>query len=201
MFGSLAFIASQVLLPVLSSEYGIFRAFQQSLIFLGINIAIGACVVFGFLGSARRMLFSIVLTVLFFLSMTGVFTRIFVEETPLLHLGDYGIYYDLYYTHDSDIAAAKWADKNIPKETGAIIQTDKADASYVKAISGVEIVSGIYPGLIRKEAYVMLHDTNTRRGISYILWNSDVVRYTYPEEFLRREKNLIYDNGEVRIYK
>lgn len=201
MFGSLAFIASQVLLPVLSSEYGIFRAFQQSLIFLGINIAIGASVTFGLLHRGRHIILPVTFAVLFFLSMTGVFTRIVMLEPSQLHLGNHGLYYDLYYTNDSDIMAAAWVNEHIPKGVGAILQTDKADASYIKALTGVDVINGIYPGLVRRNAYVMLHKTNTKKGVSLILWNSDAVQYTYPEEFLVQHKDLVYDNGEVRIYK
>ena len=199
--GSLLFVASQVLLPVLSSEYGVFRAFQQSLIFLSVFIVIGSMSLGIRMKRHARLFVTTAFAILFFYSMTGVMTQVVLQHPPLLHLSNSGPYYDLYYTHKGDLDAIRWVDEHIPKDVGAIVQTDYVDRAELRSISGISLVNGIYPGLIQKDAYVFLDSKNTQKHISTVVWNGDVVGYTYPTQFLDAEKELLYSNGEVRIYK
>ncbi|NTV22234.1 MAG: DUF2206 domain-containing protein [Candidatus Yonathbacteria bacterium] len=191
-------VASQVLLPVFSAEYGVLRAFQQALMVLGIFIVFGSMLVVMRNKRARIIVATSFLT-LFFLAMSGVLTRIVLTTPPQLHLANIGTYHDFFYTRAHDIAAATWMDTHIP--TGSTIQTDRPDMAVYRLLKDREYTPGIHPGIIQKDRYVLAGYANIHRGISLILWNGDIISYTYPLSFLDKHKDVLYNNGNVRVYK
>jgi uncharacterized membrane protein len=199
--GSLLFVASQVLLPVLSAEYGVFRAFQQSLLFLGVSIVIGSMALFVRFSAKTRLVAASVCAVLFFYAMTGVGTQMFLRYPPQLHLANSGLYYDIYYTHESDLRGAEWVEENVPKDIDAVIQTDRSDFSELRRVNGVSVIPGVYPGIVRTTSYVFLNYENTHNEMSIIMWNGDIVEYAYPLRFLEKNKDALYSNGTVVIYR
>ncbi len=199
--GNVLMVASQVLLPVLSAEYGVLRAFEQSLMFLGVLVVIGGlslCVRFS---EHKRFLVVTGFAIVFFYAMTGVFTQLFVRHPGQLHLSNAGTYYDTYYTHDSELQAIEWFDKNIPKSPDIKIQTDHTAVNALYGITGAEIIHGMYPGLIRRDSYVLLTYANVHKSQSMVLWNSNIVKYVYPTAFLDEQKDLLYSSENVKIYR
>lgn len=198
--GSLFLIASQMFLPVLSAEYGIFRAFQQSLIFLSVFITFGSIALLGFFKEPARLTIASLVAVLFFYSMSGIITQLFIQRPPQLHLSNSGSYYDYYYTTRNDLFVADWLRTSRPGG-GMLIQSDMADRNALRSIPGASVSAGIYPGLIKKDSYVVLDETNIGRQNSTILWNADLVVYKYPISFLDDQKDLIYSNGSASVYR
>ncbi|NTV44197.1 MAG: DUF2206 domain-containing protein [Candidatus Yonathbacteria bacterium] len=200
--GSIVMLLSQILLPVLSAEYGVLRAFQQSLMFFGVFIVTGSMAFFVKMKKEHAMMFAATFALIFFIAVSGLFVRFFFVNPPRMHLSDTGMYYDLYYPHESDSAAADWIDTHVPKDVGMRIQTDRPDVASLKMISGITIPGGgIYPSIVEKDAYVLLNYQNTHTGSSFIIQNGDIIRYRYPIRFLDENKDLLYDNGITRIYK
>jgi uncharacterized membrane protein len=200
--GSLVLIFSQIALPVLSKEYGALRAFQQSLFFLSVFIVAGSFTVFWRNGKSFGKIFAGTLAITFFLSSTGVFTQLLGGYGPQLHLNNAGTYYDVYYLHDTEIAGMNWLESVM--ESGDEYQAEsQSDKNQTKSGYAREIgtSSDIFPGLIRKDAFVYLGFANTEKGQATFSYNSDLVNYRYPVEFLDDNKNLIYNNGGSRIYR
>lgn len=199
--GSLLMVASQVLLPVLSAEYGVLRAFQQSLMFLGILVVIGSLVLVSKLKEKNRIWFATVILIVFFYSTTGVFTQILGGYPAQLHLANEGSYFNNYYTHKEELSAIDWLAQDSKKRPGATIQTDRFEYQLLHTIGDANISKGIFPMLIEKNAYVFLGYANTMNNTSAVSWNSDAVTYIYPISFLDEQKDLLYNNGKAKIYK
>jgi uncharacterized membrane protein len=201
--GSLIVVLSQVILPVLSIEYGLLRAFQQALFFLGIFIVVGSLALTSFLGKKNQMIFVSLIAIFFFYSSTGVFTYILGGYAPQLHLSNSGLYYDMYYLHDTESASIKWLSDRTDagNATYKQIQSDRLAITKAKSFFNVDFINDIYPGMIRKESYVYLGYRNTEKKQSSITYNSDIITYEYPIQFLDDNKDLIYSNGYSKIYK
>lgn len=199
--GSLIMIAAQVLLPVLSAEYGVLRAFQQSLLFLGVFVVVGSCVLFSKFTYRVRVGFSSVLLIVFFYSTTGVFTQALGGYPAQLHLNNSGTYYDSYYTHESELSAIRWLMIETPKTQGARIQSDRFEYQSLHSVDGASLGKGIYPGLIERDAYVFLGYSNIKEKVSSFVWNGNAVVYRIPKGFFDDTKDLLYNNGQSAVYK
>lgn len=199
--GSLILVLSQVVLPVVSAEYGVLRAFQQSLMFLGVFIVIGSLALFSLFKRNIQIAFTAVLSILFLFSTTGVLTQALGGYPAQLHLNNAGNYYDWYYAHKSELAAIDWLAHEVPKGSGVKIQSDRSDYQSFQTVRGATISKGVYPGIVERNAYVFLGYTNITQGISTIAWNGDAIVYKLPKGFFDGSKNLLYNNGQTAIYK
>lgn len=203
--GSLIILSAIIVLPVLSVEYGLLRAFQQSLMFLSICIVVGSASLLYFLQERWRVLLAGTLAILFLLSSTGVFTQLLGGYDAQLHLNNSGRYYDLYYVHESELQAIEWLAGEVKKDAAngieTIIQGDHYALEAAYALHRAYVMNDIYPSLIHRDAYVFLGVSNNRSGQATASYNQTSIGYTYPIEFLEATKSLVYDNGEVRIYR
>jgi uncharacterized membrane protein len=203
--GSLLFILAQILLPVLSVEYGVLRAFQQSLMFLGIFLVTGSMTLFFFLKERAKQVVASLLGITFLLSSTGFIIYTLGGYPAQLHLYNDGTYYDLYYAHESEVQSLAWLEKELknidPEIFQSNIQIDTYTSTKIRFINEIGIIDGIYPGLIRKNSYVFLSYANTKKKKATIYHNSDMINYAYPLDFLNDNKNRLYDNSGSSIYR
>jgi hypothetical protein len=65
-------VALQVVLPVISVDYGVLRAFQQALIVFGPLVAVGSLVIFRFLPGGWDTRAAFAVAIVFFISLVGV---------------------------------------------------------------------------------------------------------------------------------
>jgi uncharacterized membrane protein len=201
--GSLILLVAMVVLPVLSVEYGVLRAFQQSLMVLGIFVVVGNLVLIPLLKIRTRIMIVGFLAVVFFWSETGVFTQLFGGDNPLLHLNNNGLYYDIYYSHGTELAGIDWLG-NVAQEDGEVqteTQSDFYSVQKVESITDLNPLNDIYPGLIRQDSYVFLGYTITQKQEATITYSGSQITYTYPIQFLDDNKDLVYNNGGVKIYR
>ncbi|MDP4020616.1 MAG: DUF2206 domain-containing protein, partial [Candidatus Adlerbacteria bacterium] len=203
--GSIFVLCLIIVLPVLSVEYGLLRAFQQSLMLLAPFIVIGSMVTFFFVRKAHQELIAGTLVLIFLLSSTGVFTQLLGGYDAQLHLNNSGPYYDLYYVHESEEAAIDWlageVARNVAEGIEITIQSDHYGVQAAPALKGAYIVSDIYPPLIRRDAYVVLSVKNVTKNQATVSYNQTALNYYYPEQFLEDTKSLVYDQDGVRIYR
>lgn len=206
--GSAIFVALQVFLPVLSVEYGLLRAFQQSLMVLGILTVLGSVALFAWLPSKRlKIAAPILLALLFFVSNTGVITQTLGGYLAQLNLNNAGQYYDIYYTHKQEIAGVQWLSTVAGSTHNGIfaqnspVQFDQY--TYGKLVTYTNLTSDgdIYPATIIKNAYVFLGYANVQDKQATISYNGDLVTYSYPAQFLDKQKDLIYANGGADVYR
>ncbi len=208
-YGSAIFVALQVFLPVLSVEYGLLRAFQQSLMVLGIFTVLGSIALFSWLPTRiLKIGIPVLLAVFFFLSNTGVITQSLGGYLAQLNLNNSGTYYDIYYTHEEEIAGIKWLNLEAGSWHNGIYSQNAPTQfddqyTYGKLVTYTNLVneSDIYPGIVIKNAYVYLGYDNVRDKQATISYNGDLVTYRYPLQFLDNHKDLIYANGGAAVYR
>jgi uncharacterized membrane protein len=226
---SLLFIALNVVLPFLSTEYGILRALQQSMFVLAIFVVIGSVAIGNIWASitcralkriARGIsssslkdiyivstIIPVAMSLLFLLFSTSCIPQLFGGNVAVLHLADSGRYYDNYIVHPSDYSGIAWL-TNYSKQQPKVLdnlqfetQTDRYVVPAPGPLVSIGTGDNIYPSLVRKSAYVYMGYSNVNNQRATLVYNGDQVSYTYPLQFLDLQKNLLFNNGSARIYK
>lgn len=220
------FIVLVAVVPVLSIEYGILRAIQQSLLIVGPLIACGSAVMGAWgvslllgwsnrpfpdssLKWARRSAHALpaILVILLFVFSTGAVATAVGGNVPPLHLANSGNYYDLHYTTRADVEAIAWLSSTYEGYVLAgmpyhfDLQIDSFARNRLVAFSDVPYTSTIFPYLIKKDAYVYVPPVTTREGYALMSAGGRLISYTYPIELLDEQKDLVYTNGSVKIYR
>ena len=218
-FFVLVFIFLIIIAPVLSTEYGILRAMQQSMFIISLFIVLGSFWVsdgfqkikqYFFLRSGKTennktYLLPLVLAILFFLYSTGAILQLFGKNSALLHLNNAGRYYDNYLIKDTEIVGVEWINKVAKQaDTSGVkiqIQTDRFSKVRLTSLRSLDATNEIFPGAVRKEAYVFLGEATVKKERATLVFGGDQITYSYPIQFLDDNKNLVYDNGGAKIYK
>lgn len=204
---SLIFVASQIILPVVSIDYGVARAYQQGMFVLGLFIVVGSFAIFSWIPWKRLALaLPVVLMTFYFLSNTGFITQLTGGYAPQMNLSNSGTYYDLYYPHQTEVAAEQWLNQLFRSRgwTGSNqpeIQAERYIAFRTEALTPLNVSQGIYPGQLQPDSFVILGYTNVHKRQTTFFYNGDLVTYHYPARFLDDNKNLIYSNDSARIYQ
>src|SRR5204862_8066830 len=94
---NLVIVFVQVVLPVVSVEYGVLRAFQQALVVLDVFLVLGTMALVPNRFSRWRVAVATFLALAFFASSTGIITQLIGSYEPQLHMNNAGRYYDIYY--------------------------------------------------------------------------------------------------------
>ncbi len=206
--GCVLFVVLQVVLPVISVEYGLLRAFQQSLMLLSIFIVMGSIVVASLAPTKRLKAYIPVIIALFFLvSSTGLITQTLGGYAAQLNLNNSGMYYDIYYLHRSEVVGIQWLDtlaKTHPAAKISLPDVQSDDYSFYKqqnTLFDVDPLSNIYPGLIRRDSYVYLGYSNVVKDQATVSYQGNTLTYNYPVKFLDDNKSLIYNNGGAKVYR
>ena len=106
-FGAVAALGLIVLVPNLSVDYGVLRAFQQTLLVVAPLMAAGLWMVLRRLGSTAGTLV-VAIPVVVLLILGGVLPALIGGQQQRLALSNSGSYYDRFYTSDSETQAIDW---------------------------------------------------------------------------------------------
>lgn len=192
----------QVLLPNGSIDYGLLRLFQQGMILFSLPLIIGGLALLSIFDKIHKSIKIYGLTfifVLFFLYLSGFIPNITGGYYPQLNVNNGGFYYDAYYTSTTDILSMTWLNDNGNKKTP--VQSDWFALNKIHAYEKFYTIDAMIPSSIRINSYVYLSTFNTtsKSIIEYV--NSDPIYYTYDFAILNNNKNLIYSNGNSKIYR
>jgi uncharacterized membrane protein len=200
-------LAAIVVLPVLSAEYGLLRAFQQILLLSGAAIAFATLTLIPSALKRTRVWLPAFLAILFFASSTGLITTALGGYPAQLHLANSGKYYDLYYAHTSEQQAMSWL-SNAENHGGGSnnlstsIMTDRYTFDRIEQFKKVSVAGdNIYPGVVTRDSYVFLGYTTTTQGVATAFYNNDPLTYYYPVGFLDGNKDEVYASQGARIYR
>ncbi len=201
----LALLASQVLLPALSVNYGILRAFQQALLLVSTTVVIGALAVLRVAGRRRAALLTGALAVGTVASLTGLLPQLTGGYPAQLHLNAAGQYYDSYYVHDQEVSGAYWLGNRIGDDQARRrpygVSSDNYLMNFIESATGTRPNGELYPPLVRRDNYVFLGTSAVSQRRVGVFIDGDSIAYRYPVPFLSRVKNLVYDNGGTRVYR
>lgn len=207
------FIGLNIVLPVLSVEYGIFRAMQQSMFIMAPFLVAGIVVLGqGLARVSKRIVrfnpnvFAYAFATVFFMYSTHFLPYLFGNTPAILHLSNYGVYYNNYLISDAEVYGVDWlsnTDSQSQESNGVrlSIQTDKYSKVKFASITGINAYNNIFPGVIRKDSYVFLNPVTAQEQRTAAVYNSDVITYQYPTQFLDNVKALIYTNGGAEVYR
>jgi len=180
------------------------RLFQQTLLILSVPIVLGAYHIFKKITKNHYPEMTAILFIGYFLFYT-TFIQELTKGRPLIpesyNLSNHGLYYDYFYTRDSEVASAAWLKTNRDNHYN-IYADEVASLRLVSRASITDAKYDVIPSAIKKDAYVYLIFNNAVRETGYKKYlGRYVLSYTYPKKFLDDHKNLIYSNGDSQIYK
>ena len=202
--GGLGMVTLITVLPNLSADYDVLRAFQEALIVIAPVLVAGSYVALRPLLPSLAIRASAVLCLGLFASTTGLLPQLLGGYPAQLSLDNSGQYYDAYYTFPQEVAAVGWlAGKPgvVPGGVQAENFTDRFAFTAPGEVSGRQVIGDIYPTLLRRSSWVLLGSATLRTGQADVFYDGDLVSYGYPAGLLQAAKDLVYDNGGTKIYR
>lgn len=202
--GSVCMVALITVLPAISTDYGVLRAFQESLMVLGPVVVVGSITIFRFLGERRAQIAATMACLGLFVTTTNLLPQLLGGNLAELNLNNSGNYYDMYYMRPQDEAAVSW----LGGQPGVL--SDSIQASYMETkfmftnlaeVNGVEAITDIYPTTILRNSWLILGYPTVGTGLAWTSYDGDLIEYRFPSHLLGNNKNLVYDNGGAEIYK
>jgi uncharacterized membrane protein len=187
-----------VLLPVLSVNYGLLRAFQQILIFLILPITLLLVRVGRHLWSWLGTTLVTFGMALLFLLFTGVFAQLLGGVSPALSTNNDGLYYGLYYSSAADAGSFRWLKTHVPGNS------DVRAANFNRALMHDPEYpfskTGILPTQADSDSFVYLDAAQVQTQRMYTYFDSSPLILTFPLEYYD-SANQIYSTTTTRVYQ
>ncbi|MHB1276431.1 MAG: DUF2206 domain-containing protein, partial [Candidatus Humimicrobiaceae bacterium] len=200
---SLFLLLAIIILPFASVEYNLLRTYQQVLIILSLPAVLGCSVIFKYLKKENiKIILILFIFIFYFLFCSKFLPQIFGDSEAAINLNNFGIYYDKYYTHESEVKSAQWLSNNYDGKN--FIYMDESTSSKFKTFSNIKNGQYFYyvlPSILDQDAYVYLSYTNTVKKMAMQTYKGKVIAYDFPTQFLNENKNKIYNNGGSEIFK
>ena len=188
-----------VILPILSINYGVLRAFQQALIFLLIPMTLFLVIASRWLWAWARTTLATSGIVFLLLLFTGFFTQLLGGASPSLTLNNKGLYHGLYYSSEADAHSFKWIKEHIPKK--ADVRAANFNRAQMNDPDYPFSRSGILPSQIGSSTYVYLDPAQVVAQKIYTYYESSPLIMTFPLDYYEVAKNRIYSTPSTRIYR
>ena len=204
--GSVGMLGLITVLPSISADYGVLRAFQEALIFFSPVVVVGSATLFLPLGRWRAQVAASVVGLILMVNTTGLVPQILGGNQAELNLNNSGTYYDLYYMRPQDEAAVAWMGSQ-PSALDYPVQASYSQTKHlysnVTAANDAQAITDAFPTLVLRTSWVILGypTVGTGDAYTYTRFNGDLIQYQYPIQLLNRYKDLVYSNGETVIYK
>jgi uncharacterized membrane protein len=202
--GCVVMLAVVTVLPDLSVDYGLLRVFQQSLIIIAPVIATGCMVIFTRLGATWAARAAAAVCVGIFISTTGLLPQTLGGYPAQLSLNDSGQYYDSYYMHPQEEAGVRWLSGQsgvLPSDVQATHSPNRFLFTAPSKVTGQQFIEDAFPVLLREHAWVILDYSILHTGLAAASYDGDLIPYRYPVGILKNNKNLVYNNGGMEIYR
>jgi uncharacterized membrane protein len=192
-------LVCMVLLPILSVNYGLLRAFQQILIFLILPILILLVRLTRHMRPWLNVTMAPAGSVLLFLLFTGFFAQVLGGTSPTLSLNNRGLYYGLYSSSRADELSFVWMKEHIPANA------DVRAANFNRAIMhdpGYPFTKpGILPSQIGANSYVYLDPAQVQTHKVYTYFQSSPLIMSLPLDYYDTTLNKIYSTTTTRVYQ
>jgi uncharacterized membrane protein len=195
-------LVAVVLLPDLSVEYGLLRAFQQALIFLAPLVAETTLALVWLVAGRRAGVAAVGIGLVALASLSGVIPQATGGYPPQLNLNNAGTYYNDYYLHPQELDAISWLDGQVRSRATvqAEIETDRY-TSYLVGDAKARTTADVFPTLIEKHAYVFLGYATVTLDRASVSIDGNTVTYRYPIGLLNSTKDLVFSSNGARIYR
>ena len=201
--GAVGALGLIVLVPNLSVEYGVLRAFQQTLLVVGPTMAMGMLVALRPFGR-RAAALKVAVPVLLVLTLTGVLPAVIGGQQRRIAVANSGLYYQRYFVSDSEAGAVSWlaAADRVDHTNARDIASRNVNVRLLAATENTAPVSDrLYPTVLTRHSYVFVDSQIVDRGVSTVFYTGDLLTYVYPTQDLARHLDLVYSSPHNRIYR
>jgi hypothetical protein len=214
----MALLLVMVLLPFLTADYGLLRAFQQFFILLAFPVVVALDKIADAarwtgvrLFETKGARFSVatggstlpcLAAGAFFVSSAGLLATVTGGYLPQLHLANAGEYYEHHYIHDSELAAAVWLRNNAG--LGAVVQSSAQPEGILSPVlraDGHVVLSDIAPAAVHRGGFVLLGPIITAQDKAFTVYDNVAFQYVYPLQFLEATKDRLYSGGGSEVYR
>ncbi|MEU3840874.1 DUF2206 domain-containing protein [Streptomyces sp. NPDC028635] len=202
--GAGAVVAMLTLLPQVSVDYGVLRAFQQGLIVFAPFVAAGLVWLCRWAGRRRAAALACAVSVALLLGLTGAVPKLLGGYPPTLNLDNAGRYYDNYLIHPEEHQAFDWLllrDAGQPVNIQSQVRSDNQPYARLQDKLRHQAVNTVYPAFVKDNGYVFLNYATVRKDRTSVFYQGDAVTYRYPIAFLDATKNRIYSSDGAVIFR
>jgi uncharacterized membrane protein len=203
-FGAIGMLVVLTVVPQLSVDYGILRAFQEGLFFFAPFMAAGLIWLSGLARRWARPALGVVLAGVA-TSLTGILPQLTGGYYGIIPMANEGQYYDLHYPVVDEQVGAQWlvaraqTDK-VLNGYASIMQTDfYTDDTMQTTLTG-PLLPDIAPQWLRPGSYIFVGPTLIRTGDVTNRLDGQAVTYRYPAGLLDSLYNEIYANAGSEVY-
>jgi len=188
-----------VVLPTFSLNYGILRAFHQTMIFLLLPMMLVLARSSQWLRPRIRTGAAVAAMTGLFLLFTGAVAQLVGGTSATLSLNNRGLYYGLYYTTAADLRGYDWLKAHIAP------RHDVRASSFAPAVmydsdypfSTTEIL----PSQIHDNSYVLLTEAQTLRQKLFLHYDGSSLITTFPLGYYLEQKNKLYSTIGTGVYR
>lgn len=201
--GALGALGLVALIPSLSVEYGVLRAFQQTLLFTAPVMAAGMWILVRRYRRGRSALCVIVPISLLFI-LCGVAPAVLGGNPARLALENSGTYYDRYLASDADVRTMSWlAATGSQRDSDPDVIASRNNGIRIVTLSrqSLEAADRLYPTLLTRGSYVFADSHLVLKRQSTIFYSGDLITYVYPLAELDRRLDQVYSAGHSRVYR
>ncbi|MFJ8043010.1 hypothetical protein ACIRBX_21200 [Kitasatospora sp. NPDC096147] len=199
--GAVTVIALLTVVPQLSVDYGVLRAFQQGLFVFAPFVAAGTLWLARWAGRRAVPVVCVLVTGLF-LDLTGVVPQLLGGYPAQLQLNNSGRAYDIYHPTTEERLAAYWLERTTAgQKPQQLVQTDAYTFARLQTLIEGPAVGDLFPTAVRAHAYVILGTATVRSGQVTFAYQGDLITYQYPVGLLDSTKNRIYSSEGAAIYR
>lgn len=205
--GAIAALGLIVVVPNLSVDYGVLRAFQQTMLVVAPLMAMGLAVALRPLGGRAPRATAVLaaaVPVAMFLVLAGVLSVALGGQQQRMALAASGVYYDRFFVSDAEMRAIEWLGRADQADRGneRIIANRNVNVRLLALSDNrAPVADRLYPTLLSKDAFVFVDSQIMERGVSTIFYTGDLLTYSYPLDDLDQEMDLVYSGPDARIYR
>ncbi len=202
--GAIGMLGVLTVVPQLSIDYGVLRAFAEGMFFLGPFMAGGLVWICRALRRWSRPAVGAVVAVIAS-TMTGVVPQLTGGYYGILSMANEGQYYDIHYPTRAQLAGAQWLNALVTstgQRTGTepMVQADYFAADNLRTAFTGPVLPDILPQWLRPGSYVFVGPTMIRSDEVSNRINGQIVTYRYPDQLLDTQYNKIYASDGAQIY-
>jgi len=200
--GTCAALGVVVIVPSLSVDYGVLRAFQQALLVLSPVAVVGAMALARRLPVPERTVVTLV-PLLLLATLSGLAAAPLGGHQPRLALANAGLYYERYHAADADADAVRWL-------TATAGRSDQRPRIVANRNLGVRILSTdpdanvddrLFPTLLARGDHVLVDSRLAATERSSVFYTGDLITYRYPLSVVETRLDLVYSSSSTRIYR
>lgn len=203
VLGSVGALASVVVVPGLSANYGVLRAFQQTLLFAAPIVAIGLVTATAKLRRLSLPVTGAVVTAMG-LVLTGAQPALLGGYFATLSQSNSGQYYDLLYVRSPQLAAARWLGRDLDgKGFRSVAAADIVSITRLQMFlpRAVAVTANYLPLQLTRDTYLFMGPQTTDRKQATVFYTGNLITYRYPVRAVDGQLDLVYSTSGTRVYR